>query len=269
MVENNVDRGSKQVVGRLTDLECWPEVQTRIRAAEKSGAIARWIQGEAKELLGHKLDSVRRMVARERELMAVGDSQPEQKKAQEEIDRLRKELDEAKQSDVSDKSKRRKLLNILDEVSELYELQMERVRAGRKVEVAMGYMIRTLTTDVAGAREILKFALEVQDGMGLSKRQPDEGTDPKRFESLTYEGRKRVLQAIEMVKSKLKVMEIEERKIEKASEEVVEAEVVRVESPDKSECPPDSLDKKASSDKVVRPDSWADGPGSDESLPFE
>ena len=54
----------------------------------------------------------------------------------------------------------------------------------------------------------------------------------KRFESLTYEGRKRVLQAIEMVKSKLKVMEIEEKKVDKASEEVVEVEVVRVESQD-------------------------------------
>ena len=35
-----------------------------------------------------------------------------------------------------------------------------------------------------------------------------------------------------MVKSKLKVMEIEEKKVDKASEEVVEAEVVRVESQD-------------------------------------
>jgi len=54
---------------------------------------------------------------------------PEQKKAQEEIDRLRTELDKAKQADVSDRTKRRKLLNVLDEVGELYELQMGRVKA--------------------------------------------------------------------------------------------------------------------------------------------
>jgi hypothetical protein len=231
VVENNVDRGSKQVVGRLNDLKCWPEVQAKIRAGEKPGTIAKWIQNEAKELLDHKTDSVRRMVARERELMAVGDSIPEQKKAQEEIERLRTELDKAKQADVSDRTKRRKLLNVLDEVGELYELQMDRVKAGRKVETTMGYLIRTMTADVAEAREILKFALEVQDGMGLSKRPTEEVSGGKRFESLTYEGRKRVLQAIEMVKSKLKVMEIEEKKVDKASEEVVEAEVVRVESP--------------------------------------
>ena len=227
MEENNVDRGQSHDVRRLTDLKCWPEVQAKIRAGEKSGAIARWIQGEAKELLGHKTDSVRRMVARERELMAVGDSQPEQKRAQEEIDRLRKDLEMAKQADVSDRTKKRKVLSVLDEVGELYELQMDRVRAGRKVETTMGYLIRTMTADVAEAREILKFALEVQDSMGISKRRPEEASDGKRFESLTYEGRKRVLQAIEMVKSKLKVMEIEERKVDKASEEVVEAEVVR------------------------------------------
>jgi len=235
VVENNVDRGSKQVVGRLTDLKCWPEVQAKIRAVEKPGSIAKWIQGEAKELLDHQLDSVRRMVARERELMAVGDSQPEQKKAQIEIDRMRKELEEAKQAEVTDRTKKRKLLNVLEEISELYELQMERVKAGRKVEITMGYLIRTLTSDVAEAREILKFAFEVEGEMGIGKRPTEEVGDGKRFETLTYEARKRVLQALDMVKSKIKIMEIEERKIEKASEEVVEAEVVRVDSPTDSE----------------------------------
>ena len=234
MVENNVDRGSKQVVGRLTDLKCWPEVQLKIRAGDKSGVIAKWIQGEAKELLGHQLDSVRRMVARERELMAVGDSQPEQKKAQVEIDRIRKELEEVKQAEVTDKTKKRKLLNVMEEISELYELQMDRVKAGRKVELTMGYLIRTLTSDVAEAREILKFAFEVEGELGLGKRPTEEVEGGKRFETLTYEARKRVLQALDMVKSKIRVMEIEERRIEKASEEVVEAEVVRAESPDGS-----------------------------------
>lgn len=229
-MENNVDRGSKQVVGRLTDLKCWPEVQLKIRAGDKSGVIAKWIQGEAKELLVHKTDSVRRMVARERELMAVGDSQPEQKKAQVEIEKLRKEVEETKEAEVTDRTKKRKLLNVLEEISELYELQMERVKAGRKVEITMGYLIRTLTSDVAEAREILKFAFEVEGEMGLGKRPPDEVGDGKRFETLTYEARKRVLQALDMVKSKIRVMEIEERRIEKASEEVVEAEVVRAES---------------------------------------
>ena len=237
MVENNVDRGSKQVVGRLTDLKCWPEVQLKIRASDKPGTIAKWIQGEALELLDHKLDSVRRMVARERELMAVGDSQPEQKKAQVEIDRMRGELEEAKQAEVTDRTKKRKLLNVLEEISELYELQMERVQAGRKVEITMGYLIRTLTSDVAEAREILKFAFEVDREMGISKRPTEEVGDGKRFETLTYEARKRVLQALDMVKSKIKIMEIEERRVEKASEEVVEAEVVR---PDSVDSPTDS-----------------------------
>ena len=39
-------------------------------------------------------------------------------------------MDKAKQADVSDRTKRRKLLNVLDEVGELYELQMGRVKAG-------------------------------------------------------------------------------------------------------------------------------------------
>lgn len=225
--ENNVDRRGRNDVRRLTDLKCWPEVQQRIRSGEKSGSIAKWIQSEAKELLGIKVDSVRRSVARERELMAVGDSLPEQKKAREEIEKLRKDVEEARESDVTDKSKKRKILDILDEVGELYELQMERVRAGRKVEVTMGYLIRTMTADVAEAREILKFALEVQSDMGLSKRPREESVEGgKRFESLTYEGRRRVLQAIDMVKRKLRVMEIEEKKVDVASGEVIEAEVV-------------------------------------------
>lgn len=227
MEENNVVRRSRNDVRRLTDLKCWPEVQQRIRSGEKSGAIAKWIQGEAKELLELKTDSVRRSVARERELMAVGDSLPEQKKAREEIEKLRKDVEEARESDVTDKTKKRKILDILDEVGTLYELQMDRVRAGRKVEVTMGYLIRTMTADVAEAREILKFALEVQSDMGLSKRPREESVEGgKRFESLTYEGRRRVLQAIDMVKRKLRVMEIEEKKVDVASEEVIEAEVV-------------------------------------------
>jgi hypothetical protein len=221
-------------------------VQQKIRAGEKSGAIAKWIQGEARELSELKLDSVRRSVARERELMAVGDTLPEQKKAQEEIERLRKEIDAAKEADVTDKSKKRKILDILDEVGGLYELQMERVRAGRNVEIKMGYLIRTMTADVAEAREILKFALEVQGEMGISKRRPDELPDSKKYEALTYEARKRVLQAIEMVKSKLKVQEIEDR-VDKATEEVVEAEVV-AESSD-SESVPDSGERSSTLDK--------------------
>lgn len=241
MEENNVVRRSRNDVRRLTDLKCWPEVQQKIRAGEKSGAIAKWIQNEAKELLELKTDSVRRSVARERELMAVGDSLPEQKKAREEIEKLRKDVEAARESDVTDKSKKRKILDILDEVGTLYELQMDRVRAGRKVETTMGYLIRTMTADVAEAREILKFALEVQGEMGISKRRPEELPDSKKYEALTYEARKRVLQAIEMVKSRLRVQEIEDR-VDMATGEVVEAEVV-AESSDRESVPDSSLDK--------------------------
>ena len=67
----------------------------------------------------------------------------------------------------------------------------------------------------------------------------------------------RVLQAIEMVKSKLKVMEIEEKKVDKASEEVVEAEVVRVESP------------VSEDGKMESPDSVQESESSKEELPFK
>jgi hypothetical protein len=79
-----------------------------------------------------------------------------------------------------------------------------------------------------------------------------------------------------MVKSKIRVMEIEERRIEKASEEVVEAEVVRADSPT------DRTDKPDSSDKNVCPvvssdndsdraslDGVLDSQDSDDGLPFE
>jgi hypothetical protein len=41
-----------------------------------------------------------------------------------------------------------------------------------------------------------------------------------------------------MVKSKLKIMEIEERRVDKASGEVIDAEVVRTEGPESEESLP-------------------------------
>ena len=231
MAKNNVarTRGSGSDKKRISDLKFWREVQLKIRAGERSGVIAKWIHEEAKELLDYKIDSVRRMVARERELMGVGESYPEKKKAREEMEKIRAEVEETKKAEVTDRTKRRKMLDIVEEINNLYEIQMDRVRAGRKVEATMGYLIRTLTSDVAEAREILKFAFEVDREMGISKRPSEEVEGGKRFESLTYEARKRVLQALDMVKSRIKVMEIEERRVDKASEEVVDAEVVRPE----------------------------------------
>jgi len=253
-VENNVDRGSGENRGRperrLTDLKCWPEVLAKIKAGERSGAIAKWIREEARECLDIQQDSVRRMVAREREQMGAGESMPEQRRAEKELNELRDKAEDIKDSELSEKTKRKKIVNVLEEAAELYTLQMERLQTGRKVETTTGFLIKSLTSDVAEAREILKFMFEVQQETGMGKRPPPEGRDDKRFESLTYEARKRVLEALEMVKQKIRVAELEDMRLNRVSEEVVEAEVVQ-------------------SDSKVSLDNKPDSPDSHTDLPFE
>jgi hypothetical protein len=258
-VENNVDRGCSEHRGRperrLTDLKCWPEVLAKIKAGERSGAIAKWIREEARECLDIQQDSVRRMVARERETLGAGESMSEQRRAEKELNELRDKVEDIKNSDVSERGKRKKIVNVLEEAAELYALQMERLQTGRKVETTTGFLIKSLTSDVAEAREILKFMFEVQQETGMGKRPPPEGRDDKRFESLSYEARKRVLEALEMVKQKIRVAELEDMRLNRVSEEVVEAEVVRSDSPDKEvspdrdECPDCESDSKGCPDR--------------------
>jgi hypothetical protein len=217
---------------RLVDVQQWPQIEEKIRSPEKSGVIARWIQSDLGLYKDIQAESLGRMIRRERERLGIGQTHAEQEVAKSKIRELQEELDKVRASNLPEVKKEKRYLNVFEEVCKLYELQLERVQIGHKIEKQMGYIVPQVTPNVSELRDILKFAYEIQQESGMG-REPTEQEAPKELNRLTFEQRRVVLQAIDKVKEYVKQKEIEDQRVRKASEETVIDAVVSEPSVDK------------------------------------
>ena len=206
---------------KLTQLKCWPQVQNKIRAGEKIVDIVKYIQVDQKEYGDVKTDSLRRQLARIKIDIAPGGTTVEQAIANKKLEELKELADMAKTPDLPEEKKKTVYINVLEKAGELFTIQMERLEMGRTLENTLKYLIKTLTSDVGEARECLKFVFEIQQELGIHKKQPLDDIGDARFRTLTFEGRQRVLKALDIVRDKLKVAEIEDKRLERAAQETI------------------------------------------------
>ncbi len=215
----------------LGELPCWGEIQKKMAEGEKSGSIARWLQ-EQGHFKGANRDSIRRAVARAREVIGAGESKYEQKDAERKLLELQGKVKDTEDADEG--AKETVYIDVLKEAGDLFTLQMDRARMGRQLENSLKFMVKSLTSDVAEAREVLKFVFEIQQELGLTKRPNLPQSDgPRRlFDGMGFDARKRVLEAIDMVRAKVKRLELEDRMVRQAVDEtVIEVTAKEVEAP--------------------------------------
>jgi len=193
----------------------WPKIVEKLEKGEPLLSIAQWLRDREPEAKARTERAVERHLGRVREELRKS-------KIEQQYEEIRQKTDELIGKPESPK-KTRALIDVLDSLSELFEIQMERIREGRDIEKRVKYLIARLTYDIAEAREILKFMFEVQQEMGLAKRRPIEIEG--RFATLTFEQRQRVGKLLELVKKRIEEKQLENKVIDEATKEVVEKEM--------------------------------------------
>ena len=193
----------------------WNVVVEKLEKGETLLSIANWLKENEPEAKAKSESALTRALSRVRESLR-------QSKIEQQYEEIRQKTDELIGKPESPK-KTRGLIDVLDSLSELFEIQMERIREGRDIEKRVKYLIARLTYDIAEAREILKFMFEVQQEMGLAKRRPIEIEG--RFATLSFEQRQRVGKLLELVKKRIEQKQLENKVVDEATKEVVEEEM--------------------------------------------
>ena len=193
----------------------WSEIVEKLEKGETLLSVAQWLREREPEAKVRTERAIERHLGRIREQLTKTKAEQEYQKVLEKTDELLGKPESPK--------KTRALIDVLDSLSELFEIQMERIREGREIEKRVKYLIARLTYDIAEAREILKFMFEVQQEMGLAKRRPIEIEG--RFATLSFEQRQRVGKLLELVKKRIEQKQLENKVVDEATKEVVEEEM--------------------------------------------
>lgn len=197
---------------KLRSLACFDEVNRRLCEGYPLKEVAQYIQDEEKEYLEVKresliwtLDAYRNTIPKA-QLLAKR-MPPVFAKAAETV---RKGLDE------------------LEELENLYKLQMQRIEIDRKNEKNIGKLLHTMTPEIKAAKDILSTIAQLKMDLGLSKRhlgQLDVDARVMADVQTRYAGKPSVTQVLNNAESRRKLLGLVDQVLALESK-VEDAEIV-------------------------------------------
>jgi hypothetical protein len=221
----------------LRRIRCFKDVHERILAGWSMPELARFIQEDKSEYQHAS------KVALIQTLQRYRDSIPP---AQLMAKRMPEEFAEAKE-------KVDKGINVLEEQTKLFKLQMERIEIDRKNEKNIGKLMPTMTQEIRVASELLSRISDLEMDLGLVTRVGEEVNVNVSVSNDTGKyGKKSVEAVMKDPERRRKVLNVAERmlalagRVEKATKvsEVIDAVAVEVPTPALSRTP-EELDEEA------------------------
>lgn len=209
---------------RLRGLNCFDEVRKRIIAGWAAGAIAKFIQEDAKEYDDVARESLTTMVSEFREAMPPA-----------ELLAIRMPQAVAKAEEKLEKG-----IDELEELQKLYLMQMERIEIDRGSERKINKLFKSMNAEMLTAQKILRTRAELKMDLGLNKRHLGElGLEGHLTADLTARyGREDVGRVMNDAASRRRVLNVAERlmRMREESAKEIEGEIVDV-TPEKPETP--------------------------------
>jgi len=144
--------------GKLRAMRCFQEVHERIRQGWPMTELARWIQEDKEEYLDVKRQALINVLKNYRSSIPPGELVEK---------RLPKAFVDAKKEIDSG-------IDELTELTELYRLQMERVKIDFEKEKMIDKLLPTMTGEIKEARQLLESMIGVKDALGLTDKSPTE-----------------------------------------------------------------------------------------------
>lgn len=143
---------------KLRALRCFPEIHERIRQAWPMTEVARWIQEDREEYTD---------VTRAGLLVVL-------RRYSASIPAFQKVEHRLPQAFVDAKERLEKGLDEINELEELYRLQMNRVKIDYEKEQQISKLFPTMSTEIREARNLLEALLKMKQELGLLKSAPQE-----------------------------------------------------------------------------------------------
>lgn len=193
----------------------WPTIRQKLMSGMTLVDVTKWVRENETDAAERTDNAIIKVLSRMRNILRKTEAQSKMAELQGKVVELEDKPD--------GRPKTKGYIDVLGALTELFELQMERIKAGRTLEVQIKYLITKLTQDIGEAREILKFMFEVEQDLGLTHRKPPLLDD--KYSKLTFEQRQKVGRMLEMIKEKVKQKGREEERIVEATTEVIEQEI--------------------------------------------
>ena len=214
MQELEEGQGVPQIIDSyLVHLTNWPEVKKRLEEGETLSSVTKWLKESDPDVALKSDDAVMKALSRVRASLRDAKART---MVQAEALMTKERIEELAAMPESAKERKKGYVDVLEKLEELIETQMARIAMGRGIEEKVKYLIKTLTGDIAEARELLKTAFEVQQELHIQPRRPIDMRVAK-AEAMPFEARQRIGRALDLIRQRMKQAGVKEPNLDEAA----------------------------------------------------
>ncbi len=144
---------------KLKGLDCFDEVDAKIKAGVSPDEVARWLQEDLLQMTEIQRESLRRQLYRYKAELPAS----ELIKGREEPLFIRKAIEKMNRG-----------INELDELEKLYLYQLKRISKNAETEDKLSIMLKGTSKEIQLATDMLEKMIELKMELGLVNRQPQK-----------------------------------------------------------------------------------------------
>lgn len=200
----------------VTRWSCWPGIKRLLEGKATLKEAAEYAQAHEPEAKARKLEVLMRNMGRVRAHLIKTEAEAKLAELQGKVAELQTNADGSAKKTLG-------YVDVLESLAELLDTQMQRIREGRAIEGKVKYLLRDMTSNIAEAREILKFTFEVQEQLGIAKKKPAELDT--RSTALTFEQRQRVGRLLTLVRDKVEAETKEAEIVLNAAQQAIDTDL--------------------------------------------
>lgn len=144
---------------RLKELDCFPEIEAKVKAGISLDEVARWLQDDMFQLTDIQRESVKRQLYRYKSTLPPGEllnAVGEPLWVRTAIEKMERGIDE------------------LEELEKLYLLQLKRISGDAETEARIGKLFKGTNKEIQLATELLEKRLKLKMDLGILDRQPEK-----------------------------------------------------------------------------------------------
>lgn len=151
-------RKDKEKFANLKNLECFPELDVKVKAGISIDEIARWLQDDLYQMTDIQLDSLKRQLTRYKASLPPA----ELLKATEEPLFIREAIQKMKRG-----------INEIDELEKLYLFQLQRISRDAETERKINKLFKGTNKEIELATSLLEKSLKLKMELGLLNKSPN------------------------------------------------------------------------------------------------
>lgn len=157
--KRKVRKDSEGGFKRLKELECFPEVEAKVKAGVSPDEVARWLQEDMFQLTDIQRDSVKRQIYRFKSSLPSAEllkATPQPLWVTKAVEKMARGINE------------------FDEFEKLYLLQLQRISRDAETEAKINKLFKGTNKEIQLATELLEKMVKLKMELGILHKAPDK-----------------------------------------------------------------------------------------------